>query len=123
MSKKIVVVDDEEIVRCLIKDLLSDFEYEVLEAENGQEGIALVKQELPDLVILDMNMPGLAGTAVSSVLASNDNTRNIPILFLTGYMSEEEAESLDNQMGDKLLLTKPFDNDSLCEIVRRVIGE
>lgn len=122
MSKKIVVIDDEEVIRMLVNDVLSDAGYEVLECEDGKAGIETVKSELPDMIFLDMNMPGMGGSAVSTLLRANDDTKNIPICFLTGYISEEEAAAMDNEMGGKLILTKPFDTDDLLELVKRIVG-
>lgn len=115
MKHKILVIDDEigprESLRILFKD-----HYEVLLADNGAEGLRVIKKERPDLVILDLRMPGMDGIQVlRRIKAADPETR---VLILTGYGSPETTQQAQ-ELGAVLCLNKPFD---IFEIRRLVSG-
>jgi two-component system chemotaxis response regulator CheY len=119
----ILVIDDEAIVHNLIKDLLEYKGYTVYHAYNGEEGLAKIKEIMPDLVILDINMPRISGCAVSTIVHEDEKIRHIPILFLTGFIDHNEAEELGHQFSGQYLLTKPFDVNQLLELVEKITGQ
>lgn len=93
---------------------------DVLEAENGTMALALARREQPDLVLLDVMMPDVDGWTVARELATDERTREIPIVFLTA-----RAEPADKRMGQQLggvgYIVKPFDPVTIGEFVERVI--
>jgi len=123
MKKKILVVDDELVMVNLLKDLFVENGYDVITAMSGPDGIIRAKDENPDLIILDINMPGMFGCAMSEVLKEIERTRHIPIIFLTGFLDEEDAEELKHELAGHCLLTKPFDNEELLAKVREAISK
>ena len=89
--KKILIVDDEPEVRGLIKDKLSQNKYAIITAANGEEALIIARNSPPDLILLDIAMPGMDGYAVCEKLKSEPITKNIPILFLTGKDLDPDA--------------------------------
>jgi len=121
MKQKVLVVDDEQVIHDVIQDLLEYKGFEVFHAYDGQDGIQKVKEIYPNLLILDVNMPKISGFALSTLLSEDDTTRNIPIIFLTGFIDQHEAEQLDNQFSGQFLLTKPFEVSDLLNMVETVL--
>ncbi len=122
MKKKILVVDDEMVIVNLLKDLFESNGYNVITASSGPQGLLRAKDDEPDLIILDINMSGMFGCAVSEVLKEIDKTRHIPIIFLTGFLDEEDADELKHTLAGHTIFTKPFDNDVLLNKVKELIG-
>ncbi|MDD5775883.1 MAG: response regulator, partial [Candidatus Omnitrophica bacterium] len=92
-KKQIVIIDDEEDICSFTKSILERTGvYEVGTAVKAQNGIDLVKEKLPDMIILDVNMPDMDGGEVARALREYKLTSNTPILFLTGLMRKSEAE-------------------------------
>ena len=123
MAKKILVVDDEQVIHDVIQDLLEFKGYTVDHAYNGEEAVEKVKLTHPDLIILDINVPKITGCAVSTLLSEDDSTRDIPIIFLTGYIDQKEAETLDHNLSGQLLVTKPFNVDDLISAIEKILGK
>jgi len=96
MKKKAVVVDDNENNRMLEKDLLDIAGFEVFEAENATDGIAIAIKEKPDIIVMDVRLPDMFGTEAAIILHKNKETCDIPIVFVTasvmvGGMTEINA--------------------------------
>jgi type IV pilus assembly protein PilB len=115
---KILVVDDSEELRALLRHILESKQYTVLSAENGRKALQLAEAEEPGLMITDYKMPEMDGMALIQAMKSKDATSRIPIIMLT---SKDEVESeikvLDAGADD--YLTKPFDKNRLLARVRR----
>lgn len=108
-QKTILIVDDDEAVAELLMSAL-EFKYpeiNVVAVNNGFEAGALVAEVLPDLIFLDIRMPGIQGDAVCNYLKSNIRTRHIPIAAITGYASPENLQTMIDA-GVTTVLTKPF---------------
>jgi len=116
----VLVVDDEHAIRLLCRVNLSASGLDVLEAENGRNGVELARRERPDLVLLDVMMPDVDGWAVARELAEDERTREIPIVFLTA-----RADAADKRMGQQLggvgYVVKPFDPVTIGDFVEGVI--
>ncbi|MBC7813231.1 MAG: response regulator [Burkholderiales bacterium] len=104
---KILVADDNEDNRQLIRDILEGMGHEIIESADGPKTIALTQAALPDLVILDVNMPGMSGFAVCAILKGDSATAQIPVLMLTA-MADVEARVQGLGSGADDYLTKPF---------------
>ena len=103
---KILLVDDEENNCILLKQLLEP-EYEVKAASCGTEAITLANQLVPDIILLDIIMPGMDGYEVLKVLKMSERTKRIPVIFLTGLSSPEQEEK-GLAMGAEFYISKPF---------------
>ncbi len=107
----LLVVDDERINRMLLEDLIED-RYELGMASSGEACLASVKQRVPELILLDVSMPGIDGFETCRRLKSSPDTRSIPIIFLTARITiEDERKGL--QLGAVDYITKPFSESIL----------
>ena len=116
---KVLVADDDRHIRELVKDVLTDDGYEVIEAKDGSEAIVKARDALPDLILLDVEMPVLDGF---DVLKRHEETESIPVVMLTvlpPLNGEEEAMRL----GVNHYVRKPWSNDMLTATVRVALRE
>ncbi len=123
MSKKrILIVDDEETILILIESLLKTEGFDVITANNGAEGLSVAKKETPDLVLLDIMMPGTNGIEVAEKIRSNKEIKKTKIIFLTVVRSNEVRSDRLTKIGADDYITKPFDNIDLVERVKKVLS-
>ena len=120
MNNKILVVDDDISINELIKVNLELSGYKVVQAFDGVKGFALVKQELPSLVILDVMMPEVDGFTVAKRIRQNDETKNIPIIMLTALSQLNDKVNGFNIGADDYLV-KPFEVEELMVRVRALL--
>ncbi|NLW47469.1 MAG: response regulator transcription factor [Firmicutes bacterium] len=120
MPGTIVIVEDEANIVELVKYNLDREGYRTLYANDGRKGLELIKQELPDLVILDLMLPEMDGLSVCKQLRSDAQTKSIPIIILTAK-SEEADRVLGLEMGADDYVTKPFSPRELVARVRAVL--
>ena len=106
-KKKILVVDDEEDILELIRYNLAREGYKILCASSGEEGLKAAKSEKPDLIVLDLMLPGIDGLDVTRRLKAEDSTRNIPIVMLTAKGEESDIVA-GLGLGAEDYITKPF---------------
>ena len=118
---RVLVIDDEAPIRLLCRVNLEAEGMTVLEAKDGPSGVAKAKEERPDVVLLDVMMPGLDGWRVAEELLEDANTREIPIIFLTARAEfRDRARGLD--IGGVDYITKPFNPVELAPLVRGLLG-
>jgi len=123
MSKKILVADDKEQTVNVLKRGLSLAGYEVIEARNGEEALQKAERDHPDLIILDILMPGMDGFSVNLKLKENEKTSDIPVIVSTSRtMMSEVFESRGKAKIDGFL-EKPYTLDELWTKVKQIIGE
>lgn len=109
---KILVIEDEESVRCNIIELLEAEDFDVIAAENGQLGVFRAKNEVPDLILCDVMMPQLDGYGVLTELREDPRSGTIPFIFLTAKSSRQDWRQ-GMQLGADDYLTKPFTREEL----------
>ena len=109
---RILVVDDEVAIRILLTDLLEEKGYQVLTAADGEAGIDTAITHHPDLILLDVCMPNMEGMAVCAKLRQNPVTRQIPVIFLTAFNTNERLEQAID-MGGNDFLGKPINSVEL----------
>ncbi|MCL6560084.1 MAG: response regulator [Firmicutes bacterium] len=119
--KKILVVDDESPLRMLIRATLEDDEFEIFEAEDGIAGLEQACANLPDLIILDMMMPGLTGLEVCRKLKQDPRTAHIKILLLTAKGQQRDKEAA-LAAGADYFIAKPFSPSGLITFINKVFG-
>ena len=120
MPKEILIVDDEPSVVVAIQFLMQQQGYNVLVAESGEDALDLIYKHKPNLVILDIMLPGIDGYEVCEIVRLNPDYRKVKILFLTARRDEVEiAKGL--ALGADAYITKPFSNDKLVEAVNEVL--
>lgn len=124
MSKQVLIVDDEAHVRLLIGRLLEDFEddgVEIITATNGTDGLQTIRQQQPDLVFLDVMMPGINGFEVCRTVKQELALNDVYIVLLTAKGQKHDAQ-LGAEVGADTYMTKPFSPDALLDLAQRVLG-
>ncbi|MBI1879514.1 MAG: response regulator [Chloroflexi bacterium] len=117
-KKTILVVDDEAPIRKLLRQELGEAGYQVSEASNGQEALRQIRQEKPDLIILDVLMPKMNGFHVAAVLKNDPQTMDVPIIILTIVEDKEKGYRL----GVDRYLTKPIDTKALFDEIEALLA-
>ncbi|NLG88262.1 MAG: response regulator [Clostridiaceae bacterium] len=119
-NKKILVVEDTELMQRLICDILRKEGYEVYSAYSGEEGLDMVSAVKPDLIILDIVMPGISGFDVCRILRADESNNLIPIIMLTAQDSEDD-KLIGLEMGADDYIVKPFTSRELVSRVRNTL--
>jgi twitching motility two-component system response regulator PilH len=110
--KKILVVDDSPTERHVLIEFLSRHGYLVIAAENGEQGVAKAKQELPDLILMDVVMPGLNGFQATRTLTRDEATSRIPVIMCTSK-NQETDKIWGMRQGAQDYVVKPIDHNAL----------
>jgi CheY-like chemotaxis protein len=124
MAKKkvVMVVDDEETLVTLVSAILSNEGYEVISASSGQECLDKLKKTKPDLIVLDMMMPGMSGREVCEKIRGDNNLKSIKIIFLTVAKFSEVGKDTLKRMGVLDYINKPFENEDLVRRIKKLLG-
>jgi len=122
MKKTILSVEDTAGIRRLIRMTLEYMGFHVLEAADGEEGLAMAREHRPDLVLMDVRMPGVSGLSACETMRSDPLLKNIPVVMLS---SADHQADIDAGMdsGAKAYLVKPFQPVELIYLVTRLIEE
>ena len=120
MSKKILVIDDNENNLMLEKDLLEVSGFEVFEAGNATNGIAIAMQEKPDIIIMDVRLPDMRGSEAARILRQNECTRDTPIIFVTASVLSEGREEIQD-ITNSGFIGKPINTRTFVEEIRQFI--
>ena len=121
MSAKVLVIDDEAPIRLLCRVNLEAEGMEVIEAEDGTVGVELARSERPDVILLDVMMPGMDGWEVLQALQAGEGTSEIPIVFLTARAElRDRAQGLE--LGGIDYVTKPFNPIDLAPLVNGLLA-
>ena len=119
-ATRVLVIDDEAPIRLLCRVNLEAEQMEVAEAADGRSGLELAREDTPDVILLDVMMPGLDGWQVAEELLADERTRTIPIVFLTARAEvRDRARGLD--LGGVDYVTKPFNPVELAPLVRDLL--
>jgi twitching motility two-component system response regulator PilH len=110
--KKILVVDDSPTERYFMVELLSKNGYQVVTAENGEEGVSKAKAEIPDLILMDVVMPGINGYQATRTLMREETTKNIPVIVCTSK-GQETDKIWGLRQGAMDYLVKPVNGEEL----------
>jgi CheY-like chemotaxis protein len=126
MKKKILIVDDELDMLYIFGEILSQAGYDVIKASNGQDAIDMAKDQHPDLIVLDIRMPGMDGIQTTDILKDCTATRDIHIIYLSNLVHEDQAEHgrvLGGKIGNLYFIPKTASKEEILEIVRKNIKE
>jgi two-component system, cell cycle response regulator DivK len=122
MTKRILIVEDTEDNRQIIRDLLTNFDYELIEATNGAEGVALAQSHHPDLILMDIQLPVMDGYEATRRIRAIPELAQVPIIAVTSYaLSGDEAKARD--AGCDGYVAKPFSPRQLLAKVREFLPE
>jgi DNA-binding response OmpR family regulator len=122
MAKKILVVDDEPNILKLVCNRLKAGGYEVISAVDGEQALQTVRNEIPDLIILDLMLPKMHGYEVCKTLKTDEKLKNIPVIMFTAHGDVKDMkEGFD--IGADAYLTKPFKPAALMGIIPGLLSE
>jgi two-component system, cell cycle response regulator DivK len=122
MSKRILVVEDQEDNRRIIRDLLASVGYELIEATDGEAGVRLAETERPDLILMDIQLPLLDGHEATRRIKQNPELRHIPIIVVTSYaLTGDDAKAM--AAGCDAYVAKPFSPRQLLATIRKFLPE
>lgn len=119
--KKLLIADDEVGIRSLVRMTLEDEAFEILEASNGEEAVELSRKHLPQLILLDVMMPGLTGFEVCRTLKSDPETKGMTVIMLTARAQDVDLEE-GRSAGADDYFTKPFSPVALIRKVEEVLA-
>lgn len=120
-AKKITVIDDEKEFVDTVRDLLTGRGFDVTYAYGGLRGLEVVKEVLPDIVVLDINMPDLDGRDVLAKLKKDEETKDIPVIILSAR-SDQFDESLGRELGAADYITKPYSSQDLIKKINSILN-
>jgi CheY-like chemotaxis protein len=118
---RILLVDDEASIVVLTKKVLEKEGHEVVVAENGKECMKVLGKDTPDLILMDVMMPGDDGWEMCKEIKENEKTKDIPVVMFTVRTSEDEVEKSLNYAHADAQINKPFNIDELTEVVGRFL--
>lgn len=118
MSKKILLIEDDTDVREALRLRIEADGYDVIQAGDGEEGIAVYEQEKPDLIILDTGLPKMDGFTFLKIFKSKHSIEKTPIIVLTGRSGMKEPFELE---GVRVFLTKPCNGEELVEAIKAIL--
>ena len=120
MNKRILVVEDQEDNRRILRDMLGNAGYELIEAESGEEALTAVETRQPDLILMDIQLPVMDGYEATRRIKSNPGMKEIPIIAVTSYaLSGDEGKA--RAAGCNAYVTKPFSPRALLAKVREFL--
>ncbi|GBE18184.1 MAG TPA: response regulator [Euryarchaeota archaeon] len=119
---KILVVDDETDIRFVIGKMLEREGYGTIEADSGEQALEVLKDEEPDLILLDVMMPGLDGYETCMQIKSQEATKNIPIVMLTAKTAESDKIKALEECGAQWHISKPIDRKKFIETVKWLLA-
>jgi two-component system, cell cycle response regulator DivK len=120
MSKRILIVEDQEDNRAILRDLLTSAGYNLIEAIDGAEGVEVAQRERPDLILMDIQLPIIDGYEATRRIKGQADLKSIPIIAVTSYaLSGDEAKA--RVAGCDAYVTKPFSPRELLAIVRKYL--
>jgi two-component system, cell cycle response regulator DivK len=121
MSKRILVVEDQEDNRRIVRDLLTSVGYEVIEAVSGEDGVRMAETHTPDLILMDIQLPGLDGYGATQRIKANAALRQIPIIAVTSYaLSGDDARAFES--GCDAYVSKPYSPRALLAKIREFLS-
>ena len=121
-AKTILYVEDNEFNRKIVRDLLARTSYRLVEATDGEAGVAMALQESPNLILMDIQLPKISGLDATRRLRADPRTAQVPIIAITSYaLSGDDQRALD--AGASAYLAKPYSPRELLDLIRKLAPE
>jgi two-component system, cell cycle response regulator DivK len=122
MQKSILIVEDNELNMKLFNDLLEAHGYKTIKTRSGVEAVALARQHRPDLILMDIQLPGISGLEVTQKMKNDSDLRHIPVIAITAFAMKGDEEKI-LQGGCEAYLSKPISIVKFLETVRNHLKE
>jgi two-component system cell cycle response regulator DivK len=122
MSKTILYVEDNEYNLKIVRQLLSRTSYRLIEALDGEQGVATALQEVPDLILMDIQLPKLSGLDATRRIRTDPKTAHVPIVVITSFALSGDSEKA-KEAGASAYLAKPYSPRELLQMVRNLVPE
>ena len=122
MADKILIVDDEPEMVEMLQSRLGHNGYEVITAVTGEDCLVKAEEEKPDIILLDVLLPGISGFEVSKKLKANKTTKDIPVIMVTALIGED-AKVKGLERGAKYFISKPFDPEDLLSQIKTILAK
>jgi DNA-binding response OmpR family regulator len=119
-KKRVLLVEDDESVRQLVRVTLQMNDFDVVEAKDGLEGLLFLDMHRPDAVVLDLMMPDVGGERMLAQLRATVETKKVPVVIITG--KPEVAPEVIGLVGKENFFPKPFDPDAVIDRLRALVG-
>jgi len=121
-DRRVLYVEDNEYNRKIVRQLLSRTSYRLLEAMDGEEGVTMAQRELPDLILMDVQLPKLSGLDATRRLRADPRTAHIPLVVVTSFaLSGDGQRAMD--AGASAYLAKPYSPRDLLALIRQLLPE
>ena len=121
MAKKILIVEDNELNMKLFHDLLEAQGYDILQTRDGMEALKLARQETPDLILMDIQLPEVFGLEVTKWLKEDDNLKAIPVIAVTAFAMKGDEEKI-REGGCEAYIAKPISVTNFLETVEKFLS-
>jgi CheY-like chemotaxis protein len=122
VSKKILIVDNEKLIRKLHRAIIEHAGYEAIEAEDSKQGIQLAKEHIPNLILMDIQMPLMGGIEAVKILKSDPITKDIPVIAVT-FVDEKVYKEKLLEQGFNDFISKPADIKDILNTIKSILGE
>jgi two-component system cell cycle response regulator DivK len=120
MGKTILIVEDEPKNLKLLRDLLQRFGYEILEAPDGEQGVKITMEKIPDLILMDIMMPKMDGLEATRIIKADNKTKHIPVIALTSYAMKGDREKT-LEAGCDGYIAKPIDIQEVLKTIEHFL--
>ena len=121
-QKRILLIEDNEFNRKIVRDLLARQPYDLLEANDGEAGVAAARRDRPDVIVMDIQLPKLSGLDATRALRADPDTAKIPIIVVTSFaLSGDDKKAMD--AGASAYLAKPYSPRQLLDTIRKMAGD
>jgi two-component system cell cycle response regulator DivK len=121
-DKTVLYVEDNEFNLKIVRQLLSRTSYRLIEAVDGEQGVATAQKELPDLILMDIQLPKLSGLEATRQLRTDPKTAHIPIVVITSFALSGDSEKA-KEAGASAYLAKPYSPRELLQMIRKLVPE
>lgn len=121
-QKRILLIEDNEFNRKIVRDLLARQPYDLLEAHDGEAGVAAARRDRPDVIVMDIQLPKLSGLDATRAIRADPETAKIPIIVVTSFaLSGDDKKAMD--AGASAYLAKPYSPRQLLDTIRKMAGD
>jgi len=118
--KSILIIDDNRLNLKLCRTILTSAGYSVIEAENAEDGLSLIRAERPDLILMDIQLPGMDGLAATRIIKSDPAIKDIPVIAITSYAMQDDDKKA-KEAGCNDYITKPIDQKGFLKMISQYL--